>query len=700
MRKFSVLLLFGFIGFAFAQWPVTRGQSDWHSGAGLIDTVDSWGFRYFSGGGINDATAPLMLLADPASYIYTAWIQHTIDNSAEIGTFNWCVRPALIDGDEIPDIVANLNDAGDAGTAYIVWYEGPPTGWAYTRHTIHTYSTTDLVGGAYPADIDNDGDIDVVAGTNTGLYWFENNGSGGGWAQHTIYPTVYDVYRAWYYDVGDADGDGWLDVMVTEVEEDGVLFIDYYTYCTIYWNNGAAPDYFDWSGPAPGGNTLVSSWGANEGQFWRAVFFDPDPADGFLDVAYERVAYDAFGDWDEDSLIVKVQNPARTFTAVFHNRIDCAPDFLGNPTGGHDGLWNNDFDGDSEEDLVVAAYRPANGFFYIVESDPGDIFTYHEIIIDPNASYMDGAIMFDMDNDGMQDVVGDFDSIAYFRRTGPGYTDFTLFEIDDLTGWSHWVYPYNLDRGECSGDADIDAIVTHDDAVLIFENQMFSFETAGSLYSAILAIPLPNDTCVRCSIYWEGCQIPEYGMNISGRFGSSLADCQAAIWSAPAPDPFHVAPHGWLVGSIHTPIDTVWVQYWIDMSRVGAAIDLSPLVDSVWVSIIQIPCDCEEIEAEWICPVPCSSYVTCIDQVMQIILWTDSTTIDLDRIYFTVNDGVTPPYTVAGSSPNVSSMCLDPPDCDSVFVEIFGYIWSDGATVTISVDSGYTTDGCFTVFHP
>ncbi|RKZ28971.1 hypothetical protein DRQ29_01070, partial [bacterium] len=74
-----------FLSMAFAQWPIIRSQSDWHSGAGLSDTTDSWDFRYSTSGGINYATTPLMLLADPASYDYTNWISHTIDNSPEIG---------------------------------------------------------------------------------------------------------------------------------------------------------------------------------------------------------------------------------------------------------------------------------------------------------------------------------------------------------------------------------------------------------------------------------------------------------------------------------------------------------------------------------------------------------------------------------------------------------------------------------------
>ena len=692
-----------FLSMAFAQWPIIRSQSDWHSGAGLSDTTDNWESRYSTSGGINYATTPLMLLADPASYDYANWISHTIDNSPEIGTFNWCVRPALIDGDDIPDIVANLSDDADAATARVVWYEGPATGWAYTRHDIYTYSPVTTVAGAFPADIDNDGDIDVVAGDGSGLYWFENNGTGGGWIQHDIYTVGVGItYQPWYYDVADADGDGQVDVLMTEVEQ-GLFSTNAYT--TIYWNDGGGTSF----------TMQVISSHSGDGQYWRAIFFDPDPADGLLDIAYENSYSDLFG-FTVDSLIIAIQNPIRTFTTVYADAIDAASINMG-----HDGLWNNDFDGDGDEDLVVAVADndcasssgcDDIGYFFLVQSDPGDVFSYHFLVNDPNSSYGDGAIMFDMDNDGMADIVGTCDSVGYYRRTGPGYTDFTLYAIDNVPGTgdsthfaSHWVYPYNMDRGECSGDADIDLLITFDNhagdqGLRIYENEMFTFVTVGSLYSAILGIPLPIDTCVVCSLFWEGCEIPEYTIGVSGRIGATLSDCQIASWCAPSSSPFHESSSGIEIDRIHTPVDTLWAQYRIQIYRSGDTIDLSPLIDSVWVKVYTIPCECETIQAQWICPTPCGSYTSCEDQVMQIVLWTDSTTIDTNAVYFTINDGVNPPYPLSSASSYISYLCYDEPDCDSVFFEISGLIWTDAANVTITLDSAFTIDGCKTIFGP
>ena len=69
---------------------------------------------------------------------------------------------------------------------------------------------------AFPADMDGDGDMDVLSSQTVvspyRLAWFENDGTGAGWAMHVIsinYPTPKCAYP------GDLDDDGDMDVIVT-----------------------------------------------------------------------------------------------------------------------------------------------------------------------------------------------------------------------------------------------------------------------------------------------------------------------------------------------------------------------------------------------------------------------------------------------------------------------------------------------------
>jgi hypothetical protein len=72
---------------------------------------------------------------------------------------------------------------------------------------------------AFPADMDRDGDVDVVSSetlssTSFEVAWFENDGNGGGWNTHTIsinYPLIHCAYP------GDLDSDGDIDIIGANV---------------------------------------------------------------------------------------------------------------------------------------------------------------------------------------------------------------------------------------------------------------------------------------------------------------------------------------------------------------------------------------------------------------------------------------------------------------------------------------------------
>ncbi len=133
-----------------------------------------------------------------------AWERQTIATA-----FNGahCQRIADIDNDGDGDVVAVAYFAGD-----LVWWRnegGNPVAWTRRAIDLNLPWASDVRTG----DIDGDGDIDVLAtGYDSGrVSWWENgDGLGGTWAMHAV-ATGYS--GAWPIELHDLDLDGDLDVL-------------------------------------------------------------------------------------------------------------------------------------------------------------------------------------------------------------------------------------------------------------------------------------------------------------------------------------------------------------------------------------------------------------------------------------------------------------------------------------------------------
>ena len=127
------------------------------------------------------------------------------------------VYPADMDGDGDKDIIA-VRASGDAWSSSVLWYENEDgQGTFLTSHTIYAPST--LGKAIHAADLDNDGDMDVLtAGGNGGtpgqLSWYENNGSGIFGDKQLIHE-VYELMQSLSVRTADIDNDGDADVLST-----------------------------------------------------------------------------------------------------------------------------------------------------------------------------------------------------------------------------------------------------------------------------------------------------------------------------------------------------------------------------------------------------------------------------------------------------------------------------------------------------
>ncbi len=156
----------------------------------------------------------------------TAWTERTIDAAFDGA---WYVTPADVDGDGDLDVLGAAASADD-----IAWFENTTgTGTSWTRHTIDAaIDSPDMVA---PADVDGDGDLDVLGAANVDdvIVWYGNTtGDGTSWTERRLIGAI-DGARS--VAPADVDGDGDLDVFGAAQDAD-----------TIAWWENAAGTGISW----------------------------------------------------------------------------------------------------------------------------------------------------------------------------------------------------------------------------------------------------------------------------------------------------------------------------------------------------------------------------------------------------------------------------------------------------------------------
>ena len=335
--------------------------------------------------------------------------EHTIDGEFDVAL---SVFATDVDGDGDTDVVG----AAESGDEIIWWENTAGDGSIWSEHTI--VQSFDGAASVYAADVDGDGDTDVLGGAHDAddISWWENTaGDGTAWSEHLID----GAFDGWSVFATDIDDDGDLDVLGAGRSAHEISWWKNTAGDGSAWTKGTiATGFFfpesvfaadvDGDGDAdvlaPGGSNLGSiTWwenSAGDGSTW-----DEHDVDGGFDRARSVYAADLDGDGDTDvvggsdetHIVVWWENTAGDGSVWSEQEIG----------GGFErpnSLYAADLDGDGDTDVLSADTGAGDVAWWENTAGDGSVWSEHTI----DAAF-DGAFSVfaaDVDGDGDADVLG------------------------------------------------------------------------------------------------------------------------------------------------------------------------------------------------------------------------------------------------------------------------------------------------------
>jgi FG-GAP-like repeat/Secretion system C-terminal sorting domain len=396
-----------------------------------------------------------------------------------------------LDGDF--DILYSAESGNYPEQQHIIgWFEQIPGG--QIRHKIaHDFP----LYGYYPSDLDQDGDVDLVAGSENQVVWFENLGDNDSWVMRT----VNESFTPGVMRTADFDQDGDLDIVTAAFEgmvwfeQEGAEWLPHNLLLSDA--DGLETIDFDLDGdidivgsmdhPQP----VVYWWENIEGEFTAHVIEDE------VITAVFPVDVDSDGDMDVmaagDDIVVYTNTPEGWSRELVYEF----------PPGGYEAGSSGvaDLEGDGDYDFVVLnRYSQDYGdpSVYIIRKN-GDAWNWEVATVGMPAPR--DLSLADFDSDGLVDFLTssyDFNQIAWLKQhqnwwekmpvdgrllrftthqtldwDGDGDTDFLGITKDpNRIVWyehdgEHWIVHYitdmlpeigYVDSGDIDGDGDRDVI--------------------------------------------------------------------------------------------------------------------------------------------------------------------------------------------------------------------------------------------------
>ena len=429
MYVFSTLLL---VSIAYSDSEI---QTDWSGGGGVPGPVDSWGTFFSTSVDIDFSDVPGSILLNEESSILDPPVEHTVD-----GDFDGAcsVFSADIDGDGDMDVLGACS-AGDD----ITWWEnvgGGGTSWI--EHTVD--GDFDWAASVFSADIDGDGDMDVLgaAADAYDITWWENNdGTGTTWTKHVVddyFISAWSVYSA------DIDGDGDLDVLGASA-----------------WGG----DRITWWENIGGSGTNWLEHTVDDSVFIAISVFSSDiDGDGDMDVLGASYYHEYISWWEN------VDGSGNYWT---EHTVDS---WFASPKS----VFSSDIDGDGDMDILGAGSHFDKITWWENVDGTGTNLIAH--VLDSSGKAY-SVVSFDIDGDGDMDVLADYYDITWWENTDGTGTAWTEHTVDGDFDGSRSVFSSDIDG---DGYMDVLGAACYDDDITWWK--VIDTITSGELESSILYI--------------------------------------------------------------------------------------------------------------------------------------------------------------------------------------------------------------------
>jgi hypothetical protein len=422
----------------------------------------------------------------------------TVDDTGGTNGAN-SVFAADLDGDGDMDMIsASGNDDK------IAWYENTDGLGTFGPQQIIS-ETVPGASSVYAADIDGDGDIDILAASyldNT-ISWFANNGQGV-FGSRQIVSTLANGASSVY--ANDVDGDGDMDVFSASALDDKIAWYENINGQGSFGTQQVISINFDYpldvvAGDIDGDGDMDILSGSRYSNSRVAWFKNTNGQGNFVfqqelstDIAYCRgaVLADIDGDGDLDIVATSWVFPEDRII-WFENtngqgNFNITPQLVGllDDNARPETVYATDFDNDGKIDIALGTANEGLSWF-----KNNGLGTFGAIqIIDSEIRDVRTVLSSDIDGNGSQDILiaaNRADRIAWHKNTN-GQGNFgptnVLAEINGANG-ARKVISVDLDS---DGDKDILTVLTNDDRIAWQEN----LDGQGTFSELITIAPIEN----------------------------------------------------------------------------------------------------------------------------------------------------------------------------------------------------------------